>query len=256
MTEADGDHAPSQQAGVDTSSELADGGATAQLVQRVPATEVTEGTALAEPADAQPGSDEQATPMHTDLPTPTDKEMPSVNKPDQPASVAVIRVEALETAQPQAKLQSGRANVADAHYGTQSEAMAKLQSGLDHPALACAGSEAVPDGELADTTTPAEAAITSVPGTIAIQQEVGSTDVRDTSTCGFAQPDTDMAPVTSHGDQLFDYPMPPGQDPGSSKQTLPAALEAHSDNELRHDSEGAYSPSNAATPSSPTGIEM
>ena len=260
MTEADGDHAPSQQAGVDTSGELADGGATAQLVQGAPAAEVTEGT-LAEPADAEPGNDEGAVPMQTDLPTSTDHKMPLVDKSDQPASTpAVIGVEAHETALPQGGLQSNRANVADAQHSTQSETMAKVQSGLDHPALECADSDALPDSDEAGATTPAETASRSFPGTVAVQQEVGSTCVRDSLACGFAQPDTDMVPITSHGDQLSDHPQPEaepsGRYPGSCKQTLPSALKAHSDVELRDASENANSPSNEAISSIPAGIEM
>ena len=260
MPEADGDHAPSQQAGVDTSSELADGGAPAQLVQGDPATEVAEGTELAEPADADPGSDEEAIPMQTDLPTPTNPTTPFVNKPDQPSSVTVVGVEALETALPQTEPQSGRANVADAQHSTQSEVMANMQSGLDHAALDDAGSDAVLDSETADTTIPAEAAITSVPGTVAVQQEIVSTGVQGPLACGSAQPDTDMVLVTSHGDQLSDHPMPEGKPhgryPEPIKQVLPAALEAHSEVKLRHASTSANSPSNEATPSSPTGIGM
>ena len=259
MTEADGNHAPSQQAGIDTNSELADGGAPAQLIQGDPTTQVTEGTAPAEAADAEPGSDEGAIPMQTDLPSPTDHKMPSVDKPDQPSSVTVIGAEALETAQPQSELQSGRAT-ADAEHCTQSEVMAKMQSGLDHPALDDAGSDAMLNSEMADTTIPAEAANTSVPGTAAVQQEIVSTGVQGSLACGSAQPDTDMVQVTSHEDQPSDHLMREGEPhsryPGHSKQILPAASGAHSEVELRQVSASANSPSNEATPSNPTGIGM
>ena len=256
MTEADGDHAPSQQAGTDTSNEPANNGATTQLVQGVPATVLAEGTAHAEPADAEPASDGGAVPMQTDLPTPTDQTRPSVHKPDQTSSVAMTLVEALETAQPQAELQSSN----DAQHSTQPEGMAKTQSELDRPALDSAGSDAIPDRKMADTTRPAEASITSTPGTVSVQQDVCSTGAKDTLAHGFAQPDTDMVPVTSYGEQPSVHPMPDGEleggYPGPSKQILPAASEAQSGVELRHASERANSPSGEASPSSPAGMEM
>ena len=251
MTEAADNHAPCPQAGAYASSELADGAAT-MLAE---GTSLVERTAPREPAD-EPTIDEGAIPMQIDLPTPEDQQLPAADKHEQPQlDIAGV----YETAQPQAQLQSSKAHAADAQHSTQAEAMETVESGVDHLALGAAESIAVPESARVDTVTLVDTSTTSVPGTVPVRQDFGSTGMSDPSAHRLAQHDTNMEAATSHGDQLSNHPMPGGEPVGKclepSNQIQPAASGTQSDVGLGVASERAERSSSQAAPFSPTGLQ-
>lgn len=244
MPEAPEDHAPSQQVDAVASSELgaADSAAAMQLMEELTPTQLGESTAITEPADMDPISDQAALSMQTDLPTSSDQDMPSADKHDQPQG-PIAEVEPPETAQPPAQLQGSNAQAADVQ---QSAPMETVQSGVEHLAMTVAGSKCMSANGVLDTVA------TSAPGTVPLRQNDGPSDMSDPAPYGPAQHDTNAGAATSPGGGLTDHPMFEPEPVSSclrpSKQTLLGAVGSQSDVRSEIATEQGEAPPNQPMP--------